>query len=278
MKSLYSVLSLLLTSLLIIPIQGQLPSVDALGPELRVLLKSPTTATADSLARSGIAVKVVFPNGSPLAEAAVAFRLPDVGITGTFPDGSHAVVVYTDAAGNARSPVLRWSSTPGTLNLRITAAKGQLYASLLVEQTLAPIGSEAAADATKFSDNPLTPGTLPIDPPQVVIVPVPQQPALSPPALSPVAPTSKAEARSIGVIQSGASSAPVSITNTEPSVLVTTTSNARTHSHKRWLILALVGIAAGVGAAFAFKGKGSTTTAAVVSAPAIGTPTVTVGH
>jgi hypothetical protein len=162
MKLLSRFLSLFLIPLLIIlPLQAQLPAPEPANPVLRLLLKSATTAAVNSPAASGFLVEVTDAKGAPVLDAAVYFRLPDEGVTGTFADGSHAAVAYTDAAGLAHSPALRWGATPGSANVRITAAKGPLHAGLLVEEVL-----QSAA-------NPRVPGSLPISAPQVVIVSVP---------------------------------------------------------------------------------------------------------
>jgi hypothetical protein len=278
MKLLSPVLSLFLIPLLVVlPLQAQLPAPEPGASALHVLLRGQTTAKANADAAEGLVVEVTDDKGSGVPDAAVAFRLPDAGATGTFTDGSHAAVVYTDAAGQAHSPAIRWSATPGAANLRITAAKGALHAGLLLEEIIQPVQTEAIT-------KPPAPGTLPIAAPQVVVVSVPNpvlpnspapgrlvsdQPLLSPSAPGPAASNPPA------VTKSGASPAPAPVPT--PVVSITNKPDVHSHSNKKWLLLALIGVGAGVGVALAMKGKGAAP-AATTTAPPIGNPTVSVGN
>jgi hypothetical protein len=274
MKLLSPVLSLFLIPLLVIlPLQAQLPAPDPAGSALRVLLKSQTAAVANSQAAAGFVVEVTDAKGAPVRDAAVAFRLPDAGVTGTFADGLHAAVVYTDAAGQAHSPAVHWGAEPGSASLRITAVKGPLHAGLLLEE------------AVQLEANPATSSAPPISTPQVVVVSVPSAPVLQapvpipptsdPPLLSPLAPAmaKPAVSKPLAVANSGASPAPVPVP--VPVVSITNTPNTRVRSNKKWMILAVIAVGAGVGVALAMKGKGTTTTAP--AAPPIGAPTVSIG-
>ncbi|HEY1948073.1 MAG TPA: hypothetical protein VGG97_13760 [Bryobacteraceae bacterium] len=273
MKLLSRFLSLFLIPLLIVlPLQAQLPAPEPANPALRLLLKSATTAVVNSPAASGFLVEVTDAKGAPVLDAAVYFRLPDEGVTGTFADGSHAAVAYTDATGQAYSPALRWGATPGSANVRITAAKGPLHAGLLVEEIL------------QSAPNPRVPGALPISAPQLVIVSVPNPILPSPAVANPAAPDAPAfhpaipdaaVSKPANITKSGAAPAPV--VKPEPAVSITNTPDVHPHSNKKWLILALIGVGAGVGAALAMKGKGSTPATAATANPPIGAPTVSVG-
>jgi hypothetical protein len=272
MKLLSQFLSLSLIPLLVfLPLQAQTAAPESADSGLRVLLKSKTTALVNSQF-SGFVVEVTNAKGGPVSDAAVAFRLSDDGATGAFADGSHAAVIYTDAAGQARSPAVRWGATPGSASLRITAVKGPLHAGLLVDEILQPVA------------NPLVPGTLPISAPQVVVVPVPNPtvpnaPAVSPqlsdpPVLHPTVST-PTTSKPTELTKSGASPAP--IPKLEPAISIVNKPEVHPHNNKKWLILALIGVGAGVGAALAMKGKGATPAATASTNPPIGTPTVTVG-
>ena len=85
----------------------------------------------------GFTVEVTNGQGTPVAGAAVAFRLPDTEPTGTFTDGSHSVVVYTDALGEPAPLVSNGARATGVAEMRVTAAKGALHAGLLVSTSLA---------------------------------------------------------------------------------------------------------------------------------------------
>jgi hypothetical protein len=281
MKLLYPFLCSFLTLLLILPpLQAQAPAPDP-GAVLHLAFKSETTATVNTQTASGFIVQVTGADGRPVSEAAVAFRLPDDEPTGTFPGGLHAIVVYTNASGQARSPAIQWGAVDGSMSIRITAAKEPLHAGLLVAGTLQPNAKSATANPT--ASNPRTPGTPGISAPQVVVVPVPgpalpnppavATPVAEPPALHPG--IAKPAPKISDVTKSGASPAPIA---PKPEVSITNTPQLHPHSNKKWLIIAVIAVGAGVGAALAMKGKSSTpAAAAVTAAPPIGTPTVTVG-
>jgi hypothetical protein len=239
------VLSLFLIPLLVgLPLNAQLPPSGP-APALQVrFIESPTNADV------AFNVEVIDAKGLPVANAAVAFRLPDSGATGTFTDGSHAAVIYSDAAGHARSPAVSWGSTPGSANLRITVVKGDLHAGLLVEGIAATPAAVVKKDATK--------DTVSRTPSRSVVV------VKSPPTPGTLASSAPKPA------VSGASPAPAPPASLEPTVSIVTVPNSRPHSNKKWLIIAIVAVGAGVGAAVALKGKGT-------PAATIGTPSVSVG-
>ena len=248
MKSLSSFLSLVLIPLIaVLPIRAQLPPAPSNTEatlQLRMVESSPNK----------FAVEVVDGAAKPAAGAAVAFRLPDTDPSGTFADGSHAAVVYTDINGRAQIGGIQWNRSSGVASVRITAAKGAGHAGLIVEQPIAP---------------------------NVVAVPVAKavpQPAVAQPGVLQPPPAKIVKAEPIAVAHSGASTpvapAPppsVSVTNTKASPGETA------HSSKKWLVVLLVAGAAGAGAAFAFKGKGVSAAPAAPSL-SIGNPSISIGH
>ena len=281
MKLFYPFLSSFLIPLLILPpLQAQAPTPAAVpegpGSVLHLILESQTTAAVNSQTAAGFMVEVTSADGHPVADVAVAFRLPDEEPTGTFPDGLHASVAYTNASGQAHSPAIHWGSVSGSASLRITAVKGPLHAGLLLAETIQAAANSPAANsvaASTTATNPRTPGTPSISAPQVVVVLVPSPtlpdppavttlPAAEPPALHPgvVEPGIAKPMPKIGdVTKSGASPAPVA---PKPEVSITNTPEVHPHSNKKWLILAVIAVGAGVGVALAMKGKGSTPAAA----------------
>ncbi|MFL6465016.1 MAG: hypothetical protein ACJ73N_11480 [Bryobacteraceae bacterium] len=248
--------------------------------QLRVVGADSSRVPANSQSAKGFTIQVTDLHGAPVPEAAVAFRLPDSGSSGAFPDGSHSAVVYTDNTGNAHVDGIRWSETPGVAALRITASKGNEHAGLLVEQTL------------------LTPGISPVtalaEP--VRSTPLPPPPAVLETAAPPIAPvmrTESAPGKPVGLLSTAPSVSVESLgrkgavlagplnAQAEPSVSIVSSpqENSIGGSKKKWIVLGIV-IAAGAGAGFAFASKGakSSSTATAPSSISFGSPTVSVGH
>jgi hypothetical protein len=242
MKSLSSFLSLVLIPLIaVLPIRAQLPPAPSTAETTLQLRMVESSANK-------FAVEVTDGAAMPAAGTAVAFRLPDTDPSGTFADGSHAAVVYTDINGRAQITGIQWNRASGVASVRITAAKGAAHAGLIVEQPIAP---------------------------NVVAVPmakaVPQPGVLEPP------PAKIVKAEPIAIAHSGAST-PVAAAP-PPSVSVTNASpgEAAHSGSKKWLVVLLVAGAAGAGAAFAFKGKGASATPTAPSL-SIGNPSISIGH
>jgi hypothetical protein len=242
MKSLSSFLSVVLIPLIaVLPIAAQLPPAPAAAEatlQLRVI----------ESAANKFAVEVTDGAAVPAAGAAVAFRLPDSDPIGTFADGSHAAVVYTDVNGRAQITGIQWNRASGVATVRITAAKGAAHAGLILEQAIA-----------------------------TSVVPVPVAKAIPQPGIPKTSAEKAMKLEPIAVAHSGASAA-VAPTR-PPSVSVTNASpgEAPHSSSKKWLVIALIAGAAGAGAAFAMKGKGGSTAAAAPSL-SIGNPSISIGH
>ena len=81
-----------------------------------------------SRATRGVTVQVTDETGKPVDSAAVVFRLPDDGPTGTFSSGMPTEAVTTSADGRANVWGMQWNRVTGPLEVRITAAKGQARA------------------------------------------------------------------------------------------------------------------------------------------------------
>src|SRR5690242_10950748 len=133
--------SLLLTPLLVVlPIRAEAPVTIGppadvvLGPALQIQLvdSSANPAPVPSRSNGGFTVAITDPAGSPVADAVVAVRLPDSGATGSFADGTHAAVAYTDHSGRAHIDRLVWGDQTGTAAVRITATKGTAHAGMLL--------------------------------------------------------------------------------------------------------------------------------------------------
>jgi len=252
-----------------------LPASDETGGgsnlQVRVISSDSSPTTAGSRSAKGLTIQVTDPNGAAVPEAAVAFRLPDSGSSGTFADGSHSAVVYTDNAGKAHVDGIQWNETPGVAALRITVSKGSDHAGILVEQALAsPSAGSGAAAAQPVRSSPLPPTPAVLENPVAPNKPV---------GVLAAAPSVSVE--SIG--RKGAALANPLNAGMEPSVSIVSSPQEQLNSgsKKKWIILGLV-IAAGAGAGFAMAGKSSgsnsSSTAAPTSSISFGSPTVSVGH
>jgi hypothetical protein len=268
MKSLSSFLSVVLVPLIaVLPIRAQLPPAPS-GTEATLQLRMVESSANKFM------VEVTDGAAVPAAGAAVAFRLPDSDPAGTFGDGSHAAVVYTDINGRAQVAGIQWNRASGVASVRITAARGAAHAGLIVEQPIAP--NVVAVPVTNAVPQPAV--AQPAVAPPAVTQPAVTQPGVTQPGVleSPAAKIVQAEP--LAIAHSGASTpvapAPppsVSVTNTKASPGETV------HSSKKWLVVLLVAGAAGAGAAFAFKGKGASAAPAAPSL-SIGNPSISIGH
>jgi len=235
-----SLLSTVLIPLIaVLPIRAQLPPAPA-GAEATLQVRVLESSGSRFL------VEVTDAAAAPVAGAAVAFRLPDSDPIGTFADGSHATVVYTDTNGRARVDGIHWNRTSGSATVRITAAKGGAHAGLILDQAIST---------------------------SVVPVPVAKT-APQPGVLKPV--QAKVVTPAASVARSGAS-APASSEPPHVSVTSASPGEAPHSSSKKWLVLLLVAGAAGAGAAFAMKGK-SASSAAPTPSLSIGNPSISIGH
>jgi hypothetical protein len=75
-----------------------------------------------------LAVQILDETGKPVANASVSFRLPEEGSSGTFASGLKTEVLSTAADGRAAVWGMVWNRTPGRVEVRITASRGQARA------------------------------------------------------------------------------------------------------------------------------------------------------
>lgn len=87
-------------------------------------------------ATRGLTVLVTDETGKPVENAAVSFRLPDEGPSGTFNSGLRTEVVTTGPDGRATIWGMQWNKTAGPVSIRITAAKDQARAGVISTQYL----------------------------------------------------------------------------------------------------------------------------------------------
>lgn len=238
MKLIYSAISLLLASVL-----TAAPALEPAEPSSGALTVHATAG------KDVIDVQVSDESGAPVRDAAVIVRLPDDPPTGTFANGSHAEVAYTDGSGQAHMAGIHWTASEGAVPIQITATKGDLHAGTMLEQAVNPEKSGAAphrvvkAAASKSAANVGVPASA-----------SPASPQPPPPA------TAQPEIPRVTVIS-------------HP-----TDQKISSGSHKKWVIIALA-VGAGAGAAFAFSSKkSSSSSSASTTGTTIGSPTVSVGQ
>jgi hypothetical protein len=105
-----------------------------------------------SRATKGIGIQVTDETGKPVDAATVSFRLPDNGPTGTFANGSRTEIATTRADGRASAWGMQWNRSPGLLEIRITAVKGETRAGILCSQYLTD-APDAKAGGSRGSHN-----------------------------------------------------------------------------------------------------------------------------
>jgi hypothetical protein len=104
----------------------QLQVVDGEG----VVYRTGTRAT------HGLTVVVTDETGKPVDMAAVSFRLPDGGASGTFNTGLRTEIVTTGPDGRATVWGMQWNKTAGPVEIRVTAIKDQARAGIVSTQYL----------------------------------------------------------------------------------------------------------------------------------------------
>jgi hypothetical protein len=91
---------------------------------IRIVEGAGTVYPIGSRATRGVTVQVTDETGKPVDSAAVSFRLPDDGPSGTFSSGMRMEIVTTGPDGRANVWGMQWNRVTGPLEIRITAAKG----------------------------------------------------------------------------------------------------------------------------------------------------------
>lgn len=118
--------------------------------QLQVVEGEGVTYQPGTRATRGITVLVTDEAGQPVNMAAVSFRLPDQGATGTFSSGLRTEVVTTGPDGRASVWGMKWNSTPGTVQMRITAVKDQARAGIISTQYIAEHAALTAGGQGEF--------------------------------------------------------------------------------------------------------------------------------
>jgi hypothetical protein len=210
-------------------------------------------------------------------------RLPEAGPTGRFANGLRAWVMYSDAAGIARFPLILWGDTPGAVPVRLTAAKGTLHTGLVINQQIT-VEAKSVMIVPVPAKTASTAEPKPARPPQLKTSVETPLPGKEPAALADVIPADSTH--QVNRTTTGAEPPhplkpnPPAGKETEPAVSITNSSSGAGHEkHKMLYTLLAVGAGAGVGTIFALKGHGGTSSSGGAAAGvSIGAPSVTIGH
>jgi hypothetical protein len=211
-------------------------------------------------ANKPLVIQVTDGLGQPVEGARVSFQLPEEGPGGTFLNGLRTDLSITDASGRANVRGLQVNRIPGQFTIRVTAAKDQARAGVVVNQWV-----RSSPNAT---------GTVQLKPAQLSpaarkATAAPAKTAASLPSSS-TAPLTLASAPRVQE-----SRAPVAtIVITDSTARRVTKASAGQHSHKKWIWL---GILAAGGAAGAFAGSNSGASSAAHGSAAGATPSVAIG-
>lgn len=121
--------------------------------QLRVLEGEGVSYRTGTRATRGLTVLVTDESGQPVNMAAVSFRLPDAGASGTFNSGSRTEMVFSGRDGHASVWGMQWNKTPGAVQIRISAVKDQVRAAIvstlsLSDTAVAQAGGEGVFTAT----------------------------------------------------------------------------------------------------------------------------------
>lgn len=104
--------------------------------QLKVIDGEGSVYRTGTRATHGLTVLVTDETGKPVNMAAVSFRLPDDGATGTFSSGLRSEIVTTGPDGRATVWGMQWNKTPGPVEIRITAIKDTARAGVISTQYL----------------------------------------------------------------------------------------------------------------------------------------------
>jgi hypothetical protein len=205
--------------------------------------------------------------GQPVEGARVSFQLPEEGPGGTFLNGLRTDLSITDASGRATLRGLQVNRIPGPFTIRVTAAKEEARAGVVVNQWVR--NSLNASGAAQIKPAPPS-----AEPRKTIAAPAKTAGSIPPSRTAPVT-----LAAAPGVPGRPATAATIILTDKAAGRV--SSASAGHHSHKKWIWL---GILAAGGAAGAFAGSNSgassgahASAAGAAPSVAIGTPTINIG-
>ena len=129
-----SPLSLSMTRCMVLCMVGGLVLEAQEAPEslrIKVLEGEGAVYGTGSRATRGITVEVTDQTGRTVEAAAVNFVLPTSGASGVFASGGRTETQTTGRDGHAAAWGMRWGTTPGPVEVRISAQKGAARASTI---------------------------------------------------------------------------------------------------------------------------------------------------
>lgn len=111
-------------------------SQDAAILQIRVLEGEGLVHSVGTRAIKPLSVQITDETGKPAEGVAVSFRLPEEGASGRFGNGLRSDIVTTNSEGKAVAWGVEWGKGAGSVEIRITAAKGEARAGTVVAQYL----------------------------------------------------------------------------------------------------------------------------------------------
>jgi hypothetical protein len=231
--------------------------------------------------------------------ARTSFQLPEEGPGGVLSSGLRTDLGVTDSHGRATLRGFQLNKTPGPFNVRVTVAKEQARAGIVVRQRIGEVSAVTGSSDRK--GQPSAAGAPTESVPTIKETPAKAEPAKATPATA--RPIRAATPRAIEASVQPDPASRQTVTESAPTVaaarptrmqtIIVTQRSPKTSggpvtrsgskSHKKWVVL---GILVAGGAAGAFAGSslgassashGSGVAAGVSSSLSIGTPTFTIG-
>lgn len=102
--------------------------------QIKVMEGEGTVYAPGSRATRGVTIEITDETGRPLPGVSVSFQLPGEGPSGEFMNGNRTEIATTQADGRATVWGMRWNKVPGTVSIRITAAKDGVRAGMVSTQ------------------------------------------------------------------------------------------------------------------------------------------------
>ena len=136
-------LALLLTAALSVPAPAfsqSLPTPPN-NLEIRVVEGEGAAYPLGSRATRGVTVLITDEANRPVPGVTVGFTLPVSGPGGVFSTGARTEIVTTQGDGKASVWGMQWNRIAGAFEIRVTAAKGQTRAGILIPTTLVTGGT-----------------------------------------------------------------------------------------------------------------------------------------
>lgn len=120
---------------------------------IRVVEGDGATYVTGSRATRGVTVLIADETGAPVDGAIVSFSLPPDGPSGAFANGTRTEIATTRPDGRASAWGMQWNRTPGPLEIRVTALKGQARAGITATEYLVTSAQNAAAAPAASRDS-----------------------------------------------------------------------------------------------------------------------------